>query len=97
MRWLFLVMVALSFVKTASHPSSHSCPTDTKEVWRLGNWCDSFAEAEMCGRPREEVLVEDMLSWLGNVTWMGMWLGSGGWLGCCTMKWLVAPVSTMAG
>ena len=65
-------MMALSFLKMTSHPLSHSCPTDTKEVCRLGKWCDSLAEADTLGRQRDEVLVDNMVSSLGSVTWMGM-------------------------
>ena len=55
MMLLSLVMIALSFLKMASRPSSHSCPTDTNKVCRLGKWCDSLAEADTFGRQRDEV------------------------------------------
>ena len=70
-----LVIITLSFLKIASHPSSHSCPTDTNEVCRLGKWCDSLAEVDTLGRQRDNMLVDNMVSSLGSVTWIGMWLG----------------------
>ena len=48
-------------------------PIDTKEVCRLGKWCDSLVEADTLGRQTDEVLVDEMVSSLGSMTWM--WLG----------------------